>query len=288
MKLALGTVQFGLKYGVANIGSRVSLEEAHSIVNRARQLGIDTLDTAVAYGDSESVLGKLNIHSWRVVTKLPAVPDDCKNVTDWVKTQISGSLDRLQIPCLYGVLLHQPNQLHESRGSELFTALQSLKANGLVNKIGVSVYGPEELGELLAKYTFDLAQIPLNILDRSFIESGWAQKLKNDGIEVHTRSLFLQGLLLMPKGKRPPKFERWDDIWIEWDRWLAETGLTPLQACLRYANGLDCIDRVVVGVDSVEQLNGIMKAATEQLPNLPQFKKMQDERLANPATWSQL
>jgi aryl-alcohol dehydrogenase-like predicted oxidoreductase len=288
MKLALGTVQFGLNYGVANAGGRVSLEEARTIIDCSRQLGIDTLDTAVAYGDSESVLGELKVESWNVVTKLPAIPEDCKNVTQWVKTQVGESLSRLQLTRVYGLLLHRPSQLHESRGSELFAALQSLKADGLVNKIGVSVYGPAELDELHKQYSFDLVQAPLNILDRSLIDSGWAQKLQNDGVEVHTRSAFLQGLLLVPKEKRPAKFERWHHIWTEWDRWLAETGLTPLQACLRYVNGLNCVDRVVIGVDSALQLNEIMAATAGSLPSLPQFNKMQDDRLVNPATWNQL
>lgn len=288
MKLALGTVQFGLDYGVANTGGRLSLDEARTIIGRSRQLGIDTLDTAVAYGDSESVLGKLKVQSWKVVTKLPAVPEDCNNITQWVKMQVSESLNRLQLTRVYGLLLHRPSQLHESRGPELFAALQSLKADGLVNKIGVSVYGPDELDELHNQYAFDLVQAPLNILDRSLVDSGWAQQLQDDGVEVHTRSAFLQGLLLMPKQKRPAKFERWAEIWDEWDRWLAETGLTPLQACLRYAIGLNSVDQVIVGVDTVAQLDEIVNATVGSLPSLPQFKKMQDKRLTNPATWNQL
>lgn len=288
MKLALGTVQFGLDYGVANTRGRVSLEEGRTIIGRSRQLGIDTLDTAVAYGDSESVLGKLKVQSWKVVTKLPAAPEDCNNITQWVKMQVSESLNRLQLTRVYGLLLHRPSQLHESRGPELFAALQSLKADGLVNKIGVSVYGPDELDELHNQYVFDLVQAPLNILDRSLVDSGWAQQLQDDGVEVHTRSAFLQGLLLMPKQKRPAKFEHWAGIWAEWDHWLTETGLTPLQACLRYAIGLNCVDRVIVGVDTVAQLDEIVDAAVGNLPSLPQFRKMQDNRLTNPATWNQL
>lgn len=246
-KLALGTVQFGLNYGVANTDGRVNLEEASSIVSRARLAGIDTLDTAIAYGESESVLGEIGLHALNVVTKLSAVPDDCRNIAHWVKTQIDQSLQRLKIKQVHGVLLHRPGQLHDSFGPELYAALHSLKAEGLVKKIGISVYGPGELNALVKRYAFDIVQAPLNILDRSFVESGWAESLKQQNIEVHTRSAFLQGLLLMPKDRRPAKFSPWVDIWTEWDRWLAAESLTPLQACLRYATGLDCIDQVIVG-----------------------------------------
>lgn len=288
MKLALGTVQFGLKYGVANTGERVRLEDAKLIVDRARQAGITTLDTAIAYGESESVLGEIDVQGLNIITKLPAVPDDCGNVTQWVTTQIHQSLQRLQINRVHGLLLHRPSQLSESIGSELNAALQSLKVEGVVKKIGISIYGPAELDALNGRYAFDLVQAPLNILDRSFVESGWALRLQNQGVEVHTRSAFLQGLLLMPRGNRPVKFARWDVIWSEWDRWLAETGLSPLQACLRFTNTLDCIDKVVIGVDSITQLEEIIESATGQLPSLPQFEKLLDDRLVNPATWNQL
>jgi aryl-alcohol dehydrogenase-like predicted oxidoreductase len=257
-------------------------------LQHAQQAGIDTLDTAIAYGESESVLGHIGVQAWKVVTKLPTVPDACTNVTQWVKAQAQGSLKRLGLNSLHGLLLHRPSQLLEDIGIELYAALQSLKAQGLVGKVGVSVYGPAELDALCSRYAFDLVQAPLNILDRSLVDSGWAQRLKDDGVEVHTRSAFLQGLLLIPKEKRQAKFERWKDIWSVWDQWLAETGLSPLQACSRFANALDCIDRVVVGVDNLAQLEEIIAAAAGVLPSLPQFKILHDGRLVNPATWNQL
>lgn len=288
MKLALGTVQFGLNYGVANTSGRVSAEMAGEILRRAKMSGLDTLDTAIAYGDSESLLGGLDVQSWKVVSKLPAVPEGCINVAQWVKAQTQASLERLGLKSLHGLLLHRPEQLLEGTGSDLYAALQSLKAEGLVDKVGVSVYGPAELADLWPRYWFDLIQAPLNILDRSLMDSGWAARLKDAGVEVYTRSAFLQGLLLMPADKRPARFQRWADIWLEWDRWLSATRLTPVQACLRYVTALDAIDRVVVGVDTAAQLNEIIAAADGVLDNLPSFRPLQDESLINPASWDQL
>jgi aryl-alcohol dehydrogenase-like predicted oxidoreductase len=288
MKLALGTVQFGLNYGVANTAGRVSTEMADAILRTANLSGMDTLDTAIAYGHSESVLGGLGVLGWKVVSKLPAVPEDCSDVAHWVKLQLKESLQRLSLQRMYGLLLHRPGQLLESSGADLYAALQSLKADGLVAKVGVSVYGPAELYALWPKYRLDLVQAPLNILDRSLVDSGWASRLKDSGIEVHTRSSFLQGLLLMPAEKRPDRFNRWSNLWLEWDRWLVATGLTPVQACLRYVNSIDAIDRVVVGVDTVTQLNEIVAAANGVLDSLPVFKPLQDDRLINPACWNQL
>ena len=288
MKLALGTVQFGLNYGVANATGRVDAEIAKAILRRAQEYGMDTLDTAITYGASESVLGSLNVQAWKVVTKLPLVPDKCSDLGSWVNEQVHGSLDRLGVTRVHGLLLHRPRQLLENRGPSLYAALQDIKEQGLVSKIGISVYGPAELDSIFGKYTFDLVQAPLNILDRSLVDSGWVRQLKDAGVEIHTRSAFLQGLLLMNSAMRPSKFNRWSDIWAEWDRWLSATGLSPLQACLNYTNTLDGIDRVVVGVDTLAQLEEIIEAAEGELNSLPEFKPLLDDRLINPASWKQL
>ena len=288
MKLALGSVQFGLKYGVANTSGQVSRDAVRAILHRAQLSGLNTLDTANAYGESESVLGCMGVQNWLVVTKLPAVPTGCLDVAQWVKSETLASMRRLRVTGLYGLLLHRPEQLLGAIGEDLFGALQSIKAQGLVKNIGMSIYGPVELDALCGRYAFDLVQAPLNLVDRSLVTSGWAQQLQNAGVEVHTRSAYLQGLLLMPKDKRPIKFERWRDIWTEWDNWLETTRLTPLQACLRYTHSLDCIDRVVVGVDSVAQLEEAIAAVQGALPSLPKFKTLQADRLINPATWNHL
>ena len=288
MKLALGTVQFGLDYGVANASGRVTAEEANAILRRAQVCGMDTLDTAIAYGDSEAVLGQLGIGQWKTITKLPAVPDDCQDVARWAHDQIQLSLTRLCVKQLHGVLLHRPAQLLERMGPALYAALQSIKSQGMTRKIGVSVYDSTELDALFDAYALDLVQAPLNILDRGLVESGWASRLHDAGVEVHTRSTFLQGLLLMPATQRPAKFHRWADVWHMWDGWLEQEGITPVHACLRYVTNLSQIDRVVVGVDTVAQLNQIVKATEGKLSSLPGFHTLHDARLINPASWNQI
>lgn len=288
MKLALGTVQFGVAYGIANTSGRISLDCAAQVLKLARRSGIDTLDTAIAYGDSESVLGSSGVSNWKIVSKLPAFPESCACIRAWVDDQVEGSLQRLGIHRIYGLLLHRPSQLLGRQGRELYQAIEQLKTGGLVEKIGISVYGPEELAQLFDLFKFDLVQAPLNILDRNLVESGWASKLKQAGIELHTRSAFLQGLLLMPANERPLAFHRWSNIWTEWDRWLATEDLTPLQACLRYVNSISDVDRLVVGVDATEHLQQILSAMQGELQSLPRFEKLLDQRLINPASWNQL
>ena len=288
MKIALGTAQFGMTYGISNLAGRVSLDDVRYILQAAAAQGIDTLDTAIAYGDSESTLGQVGMGGWNVVTKLPVMPETCADVAGWVEAQVEGSLNRLGVCQLHGLLLHRPDQLLGEQGVQLSEALQLIKTQGLTRKIGVSVYAPEELDSLAGRLPFDLVQAPLNILDRRLVESGWAEKLKNQGTELHVRSAFLQGLLLMPAERRPEKFSRWSSVWSEWHRWLGATHLTPLLACLGYCLGIDGVDQVVVGVESVNQFNEIMSTTYPTLPNLPNWLQPIDADLINPGRWSKL
>jgi aryl-alcohol dehydrogenase-like predicted oxidoreductase len=289
MKLALGTVQFGLKYGVANTHGRVTEKEAKDLLSLAKRAEIDTLDTAIAYGDSESILGNLGVTDWKVITKLPFMPDVVSDVRAWVFQNVHESLSRLNSKRLYGLMLHSPMQLLEPQGQALFYALETLKAEGLVEKTGVSVYDVAELAQLFEHYSLDLVQAPLNILDRRLMDSGWADRLKSAGVELHVRSAFLQGLLLMPPQDRPKKFSRWSQVWEVWDAWLLESECSPLQASLRYLHGLPAVDRVVVGVDTSVQLQEILSALRGgDLRELPKFDWMGDDRLLNPARWSEL
>jgi aryl-alcohol dehydrogenase-like predicted oxidoreductase len=288
LKLALGTVQFGLNYGIANQRGQVSGAEAQAILQHGWSSGMDTLDTAIVYGESERLLGQLGISDWRTVSKIPAAPDDCDDILAWATDSIHASLQRLHLSGLYGLLLHQPQQLMGVDGEELYRALQKLKADGLVEKIGISIYAPEELDALLGHYDFDIVQAPFNLIDRRLIESGWLPRLAEQGIELHVRSVFLQGLLLMKSEDRPAKFGRWASLWSAWDAWLVETGLTPTQACLRYVLSFPEIARVIVGVDSLDQLKEILHHKEGLMPTIPQELQTRDLDLLNPSRWGAL
>lgn len=285
-RLALGTVQFGLNYGVANRSGQVSRSTAKAMLALALDGGVNMLDTAVAYGESEACLGEVGTDGFKVVSKLPAVPEVCPDVDAWVQAQITISLARLGVKGLYGLLLHRPDQLLAANGMALYVALQRLKEAGTVQKIGISIYAPDQLVELASRFRFDIVQAPLNLVDRRLHESGWLQKLKEDGVEVHTRSAFLQGLLLMPSAGIPVQFARWTGLWHNWDEWLKTHDVGAVQACLAYPLSLPGVDHVVVGADSVSQLAQIIDAAAAACPDdLPDLR-CDAQELINPALWS--
>ena len=286
MKLALGTVQFGMNYGLANSSGQISVDDADSILSKARSAGIDTLDTAVAYGDSEQVLGELDLKGFQVITKLPEV-QVVDEVHAWVKEQFSGSLSRLKSSRVHALMLHRPAQLMSGIGQDVWDALIAFKSDGIIEKIGVSIYSPDDLNQIVDRFPIDLVQTPVNIFDRSFESSGWPEKAQKLGIEIHARSVFLQGLLLMPAVRRPKKFERWKELFQKWDQWLVAEGVSPLQACLRYVESLDFVDKMIVGVDSLKQMEQILEAADGVAIEAPAFHATQEKLLINPARWSE-
>lgn len=288
MRLALGTAQFGLPYGIANQAGQVTRDEGKAMLQLAADNGIDTLDTAIAYGESEQRLGEIGVPDWQIVSKLPAIPDDCADISQWVAEAVDGSLRRLKVNRLYGLLLHRPQQLLEKGGDELYRALRQLRQADLVQKIGVSIYEPAELDAINSRFQLDLVQAPFNLMDRRLIESGWLERLKEQGTELHVRSIFLQGLLLMSPGERPRKFDRWATLWATYDAWLAHAGLTPAQACLQYALSFPEISKVIVGVDSLRQLKEILQSAEGTLPATLPDMCCADIDLINPARWAAL
>ena len=288
LRLALGTAQFGQHYGIANQHGQVSLSEAKTILAYASACGIDTLDTAMAYGHSELHLGQIGVHHWKVVSKLPAMPEGCSDIVQWVADSVEESLQRLKIKSLYGLLLHRPLQLLERGGDRLYAALQRLKREGVVHKIGISASAPSDLDALCSRFQIDLVQAPFNIVDRRLIDSGWLSRLAEQGIELHTRSVFLQGLLLMKPGDRPQKFARWSMLWSKLDEWFEHAGVTPVQACLRYALSFSQIGKVIVGVDNLSQLEEILHAAKRPDLQISDELNSEDLDLLNPANWATL
>ena len=287
-RLALGTVQFGLSYGIANQTGQVTCNEAAAILDYGSAAGLDTLDTAIAYGESEQRLGEIGVRQWRIITKLPPVPGSCTDVHAWVQESILGSLERLRAPKLYGVLLHRAQQLLGPQGDALYRALVAIKDQGKAEKIGVSIYDPGELDALCSQYQFDVVQTPFNIVDRRLATSGWLTRLHEAGTEIHVRSIFLQGLLLMNAASRPATFNRWQPLWQQWHAWLSEQELTPLQACLGFVLGQSQVDRVVVGVDSLMQLKGILANVGTQFVKPPAMLMSEDMNLINPSRWATL
>ena len=288
-KLALGTVQFGIDYGI-NSGVKVETDEVSRIINYARNNGINLLDTAQLYGSSEKVLGDANTQDFNVVSKTRGFDkeDITESIANFVISDLNQSLKLLKRNSLYALLVHHGEDLLRPGGEIIFNKLQILKDKGLVSKIGVSAYIDNQLINIIDRFDIDIIQLPMNILDRRLIDNGLLNKIYSKGIEIHTRSIFLQGLLLMNPKKRPKIFDRWSSLWKIWDEWLYDNKLSALEATLRYMISLPEISRVLVGVDNKDQLQNIIKALKGNIPTIPKELSINDPHLLNPGNWSNL
>jgi len=209
MKIGLGAVQFGVDYGVSNTHGKTTKYEVSQILQFAYENGISLIDTATSYGSSESILGEVVTNDdWRFVTKTPNFSDNSLNSThvNQLKESFNQSLFNLRKKNIYGLLLHSCDDLLKPGGELIFREMERLREIGMVKKIGVSAYSSKQIAAILGKFNIDIIQLPINIFDQHLFVDGWLEKLKNKNVEIHARSTFLQGLLLMPRTSIPTYF----------------------------------------------------------------------------------
>jgi aryl-alcohol dehydrogenase-like predicted oxidoreductase len=290
MELGLGTVQFGLDYGVSNHEGRPSEEEVRKILALAGERKLLVLDTAAAYGDSETVLGRClprNV-SFRVVTKTRPLRE-CLNTVGakaWVRKGLVRSLDRLRLESVDALLVHHAGDLLGPYGDDVYAELMDAKRFGWVRRIGVSAYSGADIDAVLHRYDIDLIQIPLNVFDQRLLSGGQLARLKQRAVEVHVRSIFLQGLLLIDPTATPAYFEPIRQKLLDWHHALKARNMTPVEGAFAFARSLDA-DVVLVGV-----VNALQLAA-----NCEDFRLAQgigldfagfaldDDALVNPSRW---
>ena len=211
-----------------------------------------------------------------------------KDVSDsysWTKKNIRDSLNRLGIKKLHAYLIHNAKDLLTPEGKNIYKALKELKEDKSITKIGISCYENKELDLILKRFNIDIVQLPLNIIDRRFEKNGTLTRLKESNIEIHTRSCFLQGLLLMDLDFILEKFPDSIQIFTVWREWISKNNLTAVQAALFYIKSLNHIDRVVVGVDCKRQLEEITSIFRQNKSlNFPDISST-NKNLINPSKW---
>ncbi len=286
-KLILGTAQFGMNYGITNQHGQIEKPQISQILKYAYKNNILTLDTAEAYNNSEVAIGKnlKNKSEFDIVTKLPPDIASFDNVGFKVKLAFNNSINRLGLSKLYGLLVHRSADLFGKNGNLVWEEMQALKDSGLVEKIGVSVYDGKEIDRVLKKFQIDLIQLPCNIVDQRLLKSGHLSMLHKAGIEVHMRSIFLQGILLEEPNKLPTSFIPFVNKLSKLRAKLDELKISPLEACIGFIKSLPGDNHGVVGISSLQDFHEIVNTWKKTLEiNLPDLS-IDDERLLNPALW---
>lgn len=242
-KIGLGSVQFGMHYGVSNNHGQTTSDEVTKILNYAIKSGITFVDTASAYGNSEEILGFNDLKKFKIISKF--MPQD---KYDSIRIQLKTSLDKLKVDSLYGYLSHRPLSLIDNQ--KQWEELLVLKQENKVKKIGFSLNEPKELDLLLNNGMIpDLIQVPYNYFDNRFRDI--LIDLKSKGCEIHTRSAFLQGLFFSDIEKLPSFFD-------EVKKYISELQINLSDnlsgALLKYVLSLEFVDVVIMGVENENQL----------------------------------
>jgi aryl-alcohol dehydrogenase-like predicted oxidoreductase len=286
-KLGLGTAQWGLPYGVSNQQGLTPTETVTAILAEADRRGISVLDTAALYGEAEAVLGANSLRMFRVISKTErfatsAISDD--QASQLAQT-FHRSLQRLSSPRIYGLLLHHAEDLLVPGGKKLLAAMSELKERGYVDKIGVSVYDGEQLDAVLKIFKPDIVQLPISVFDQRMLLNGQLERLKRDGVEIHTRSAFLQGLLLMPLNKIPAYFDPVRPQLARWHAAAEEQGMTRVQAALAFVRDIAHVDTVLVGVESLAQFQSCLEDFVIEASFDASSLDCRDPKFVNPVHW---
>ena len=274
-KIVLGTVQFGLQYGVNSVG-RPSEEAVKGILAEAAKGGITTLDTSSAYGNSEEILGECITpeEHFKIVSKSP------KGTTP-VGGMFNSSLKRLKVDKLYGYLLHH-FEVYKNN-PKAWDEFVALKESGKVQKIGFSLYTPEELQFILDhKSPFDLIQVPFNIFDKKFLP--YMKELHEKGVEIHVRSTFLQGLFFKDREALPEKLKPMMKYLLQLDEYSKKSGLSISEIAMNYNLQNPYIDGVLIGVDNVEQLKTNLTSVKDTPIDIE--IEVKEQELLNPVNWN--
>ncbi|AWI24463.1 aldo/keto reductase [Flavobacterium pallidum] len=272
-KIGLGTVQFGIPYGVTNSNGQTPADEVSRILRYASANGIDTLDTASAYGNAEETLGQNDLNRFKIVSKFLSAENYMP-----ISAQFTKSLQNLKMNSLYGYLAHRPLALLDNEKE--WETLLGLKQQGKVQKIGFSLNSVNELERLLDKGCFpDLIQVPFNYFDNRF--APLMQELKSKGCEIHTRSAFLQGLFFADTTKLPAFF---DGVKEQINALQNDFGTNLSGALLKYTLSLPYIDKVIMGVENLEQLQNNITGIDSALL-MPENKNIISDTLLMPSNW---
>lgn len=286
MELGLGTVQFGLAYGVAGRTAPVPQAEVRDILACALEHGVHVLDTAPAYGDIEARLAAL-VPAGRfvVVSKIQPCPTGLAgpDLQAWARSEVSRSLQRLGPDALRALLFHRSDDLLAPQGPALWDACAGVaRAHGIA--LGVSCYAPETSQALCARFPIEIAQLPGNVLDQRFAQM---QTVAGGPVAVHLRSVFLQGLLLMDEAQACARLPVAANALRRWHAWCRAHGIAPLEAALGSVKASQGAAVCLVGADSLQQFQATVDAWERAQPLRADDLQEADLRVIDPRNWTQ-
>jgi aryl-alcohol dehydrogenase-like predicted oxidoreductase len=277
-RLVIGSANFTQKYGVDLI--KLNNKENKKILNLAKKNGIYEIDTAKSYLKNKDIF--LNIDKkFKFSTKI--IPDSKWVSLEFCQKQLEDHFKNLNTNKIETLLFHDIKILYTKTGVKIFKNLEVLKKKKYFKKIGLSIYDTNCLNYINSNYNFDVVQCPYNILDKRILTTGWHDKLKNQGIETHIRSIFLQGLLVNRSVYKKNYFKKWQRLFFNWFKNLENNNISPIDYCLSDLLNYD-FNKIIIGINNSENLKEIINFKTIGKNKMINFN-ISDTKLIDPRNW---
>jgi len=287
-KLSLGTVQFGLEYGIANEDGKLTQKNVNKIIDYVVQNGINCFDTAPLYGNSEEVLGK-------------ALSPDCEKYIiskissslfkNSAKSSVENSLKNLNINSLFALLLHDSTQLYDWN-TEDSKVVETLIKEKKIKYFGVSIYTSKDFELAIENDKIDIIQIPFNIFDQRAIQENWLTKAKEKNKLVFIRSIYLQGLFLLDRAKIPQQLKKAHPYLDLLQDYATKLNINKNQLALSFVNTVAGDALLLFGCDNLKQAqenilnyNNLIDLDDTIIKKMQQSFKNIDEEIYNPLRW---
>lgn len=292
-RLIFGTAQFNENYGFTNVKKkRLSRKKIIEILNYLKNNKIYTLDTSIEYKNVDKKIKLSKFGNWKIITKVNLnrfqyIKSENK-ITNYLIKLVKANARSLGVKKIEALLIHNVYNLFKPNGRAFFLALRKLKKLGYINKFGYSIYNFDLLEKIINNFKPDIIQCSYNIFDTRLDNKKIIRSIKNNKVEVHARSIFLQGLLLLPLEDLPKKFTKWKKNFKKWDDWTKKNNYSKLEICMNFVKSNDLIDGIIFGVEDLHQLKQILKIKFKKKILLPNNLFSNDIDLINPLKWLDL
>ena len=291
-KICLGTAQFGKIYGITNKKKKqTSVQEIKNFLLLLKKNKIDFIDTALSYKNVDKKLSKtkINLNKFNIITKIPKPKKNEDHYVNKISKMILVSKENLRIKSFYAVLLHDCYNLNVKEILKVKDIFANLKKKNLTKKIGVSIYNIQELNFVLKFFIPDVIQVPLSIFDKRFLKKNILKKLLKYRIEVHVRSIFLQGLLLENYDSLKKQFLPWKNLFLSWNNYCIKYQMSKLQAATNFIFNNNIVRKVIVGFANIGQFDEFLSLRMSKNKKIPIFKVKKQkniEKLIKPYNWN--
>ena len=281
-KIIIGTANFGMKYGLGY--KNVNQKEIKKILSFGKKNGIRTLDTAPSYKNAFENLRRNKIENWDIISKIPSIPKNIDNINHHIQKIFFSNLKKINLSKIHTILIHDEKDiLNVTKGKKILKILNHFKKEKLVKRVGCSIYDSHKVKRVIKNYDFDVIQCPYNIFDKRLVDSGLFRLLKKRKINIHLRSIFLQGLLLKKKKDIPVQFNNNQKI-TKYYKLLEKYNLSNIEFCLSELDKIE-YEKVLIGISHTNQLKDIINFKNH-LNKSTNILKTKNLKLIDPRKWN--